>query len=268
MHETGFVEVESGRMYFERDGDGPAVVLISAVALDVRQYETQVESLSSRYTIVRCDLRGHGRSSDPPDTPYRHCDDVRLLLDGLEIERACIGGQSFGGTVALDTAFAHPDRVSSLVLAPALPVPGWQWVEGFPVAPALKAGQSGDVQAFKAAFLDLPLTARTMSHPASALALRQMVENYSGWHLRRRDRAEFAAADAIIRLDEIDVPALVLVGGHDVLDSRLVAERLAHDLPHAELHLLEHVGHAPNMEDPDLFNELLLHFLDRLGTTG
>ncbi len=268
MHENGFVEVENGRMYFERDGDGPAVVLISAGFQDVRQYAPQVESLSSRYMLVRSDLRGFGRSSDPPDGAYRHCDDLSLLLEGLGIEQACIGGQSFGGTVALDFAFAHPDKVRGLVLAPALPVSGWRWVEGFPVSAALKSGRTDGVEAFRAAFLSLPLTARTMSTPASATALRQMIEDYSGWHLRHRDRAEFAAPDAIDRLHEVDAPALVLVGGCDVLDSQLVAARLADELPGAEHHLIEHVGHAPNMEDPDLFNALVLRFLDRLHGTG
>ena len=268
MGESGFVEVEGGRLYYERDGDGPAVVLVSGGFQDVRMYAPQIESLSSRYSLVRCDLRGFGRSSQPPDVAYRHCDDLRLLLDGLGIEGACVGGQSLGGTVALDFAFAHPTMVSGIVLAPALPVLGWQWIEGFPVAPALKLGRADGVEAFRTAFLELPLTSRTMASPEAAAALRRMVADYTGWHLRHRDPAEFTAPDAIERLQEIQAPALVLVGGHDVLDSRLVAERLARDLPNAEHHLIEHVGHAPNMEDPALFNSLTLAFLDRTQPAG
>ena len=81
MGESGFVEVKGGQMYDERDGDGPAVVLVSGGFQDVRMSAPQIESLSSRYSLVRCDLLGFGRSSQPPDAAYRHCDELRLLLD-------------------------------------------------------------------------------------------------------------------------------------------------------------------------------------------
>lgn len=264
----GFVEVEGGSLYYERDGDGPAIVLVAGGFLDTRMYRPQIDALSARNCVVRCDLRGFGRSSDPGTDAYRHCDDVKSLLDALGIARACVGGQSLGGTVALDFAFAHPAMLTGLILAPALPVLGWQWVEGFPVAPALKAGSSGGIDEFRSAFLDLPLIAPTMAVPAAAASLREMLDAYSGWHLRNRDPVEFEAPDAIDRLSDVDVPALVLVGNRDVLDSRMVAERLAADLTDAGYHLLDGVGHAPNMEDPARFNSLVSMFVDRLHQAG
>ena len=265
MHEHGFVEIEDGRLYFERDGAGAAVVLIAGGFMDVRMYAPQVEALSRDHTLIRVDLRGFGQSSEPTGG-YRHADDLVRVLDELGIERAWFGGESFGGTVALDVAFAYPERVSGLVLAPALPVLGWKWVEGFPVAPAFEMARRRGPDAFAAAFLDLPLVASAMALPEVEAALRAMVGDYSGWHLRHRDPATFEAPNAIDRLHEVEVPALVVVGGRDVLDSRLVSERLATGLVNAEHRLVEHVGHVPNMEDPQLFNSLVLDFLDRVGT--
>jgi pimeloyl-ACP methyl ester carboxylesterase len=54
------------------------------------------------------------------------------------------------------------------------------------------------------------------------------------------------------------------VSGLDVLDARLIAERLATDLRQAERHLIDHVGHYPNLEDPTRFNELALAFVDEI----
>ena len=264
MSSNGYVDVDGGTLYFEHTGDGPAIVLIAGGCLDVRMYEPQVEAFSTRHSFVRCDLRGFGRSSDPTDTAYRHCDDLRRLLEQLEIESACIGGQSFGGTVALDFAFAHPEMVRGLVLAPALPLLGWEWVEGFPVAPAIEAGLSGGMEAFRSAFLELPLTAGSMAVDDAAASLRRMLGDYSGWHLRNRDPVEFEAPDAADRLREVVAPTLVLVGENDVLDSRLVAERLARDLARAEHHVIDGAGHAPNLEVPVRFNGLVLDFLDRI----
>jgi pimeloyl-ACP methyl ester carboxylesterase len=255
--------VDGGRLYYERDGNGPPLLLTGG-ALDIRMWESQIETLSSDYTIIRCDLRGYGRSSQPSEAPYRHCDDLRVLLDGLGIDRACIGGQSLGGTVTLDFALAYPDVVAGLILAPALPLLGWDWVEGFPVKPALDVGLREGVDAFKAAFLELPLNATAMAHPAAAPLLRQMIGDYSGWQLGHRDPGRFEAAHAIDRLDEVDAPTLIVVGDNEVLDGRLVAEHLAAHVVNAEHHLIEGVGHYPNMEDPARFNSITLQFLERV----
>ena len=224
----------------------------------------RIEPISQRYTVVRFDLRGDGRSSIPDTCPYRHCDDARAVLRTLGIERACILGQSFGGTVAIDAAFAYPDVVEGLILAPALPVKGWQWVEEFPLKPALRLARKDGWDAARAAILDLPLFASEMSIPDVATQLRQMVADHSGWHFGNADPATFEAPDAIERLSHIVAPALVVVGGRDVLDSRLTADALAAGLADAELHVVGHVGHTPNLEDPALFNRTVIAFLDRV----
>lgn len=118
------------------------------------------------------------------------------------------------------------------------------------------------MDAAKAAILDLPLFASEMTIPTVATRLRQMLSDYSGWHFGNDDPASFEAPDAIERLSDIIAPALVMVGGRDVLDSRLTAETLASELPHVEHRLIEHVGHTPNLEDPDLFNRTVTDFLE------
>lgn len=266
MVENGFMDIDGGRLYYERDGDGPAL-LLSGGALDVRMWEYQIEALSQDYSFIRCDLRGYGRSSLPSDQRYRHCDDLRVLVDGLGLERVCIGGQSLGGTVALDFALAYPEVVAGLILAPPLPVLGWDWVEGFPVKPAIEAGLRGDVDAFRSASLELPLHATALANPDVAPLLKEMMWDYSGWHLSNRDPGEFEATDAIARLAEVNAPALIVVGSQEVLDGRLVAEHLRRHLVNAEHHVVDEVGHYPNMEDPARFNSLTLQFLQRVHST-
>jgi len=266
MSESGFVDVEGGQLFYRRDGEGPPVVLIHGGLLDHRLFDTQVQALSQDHTFVRYDLRGYGRSSVPTDQPYRHCDDLIALLDALGFDDAVIGGESFGGTVSVDVALAYPERVRGLIFDAAGPIMGWEWVEGFVAASALKLARTEGVDAAKAAFMALPLFTSILEVPEAAACLREMLDDYSGWHLQNRDPAEWADPSAVERLGEIEVPALVVIGGRDVLDLRLMGDKLADDLPNAERHLLDHVGHAPNMEDPDTFNALALGFLDGLDT--
>ena len=182
-------------------------------------------------------------------------------MDHLGVERAWLGGQSMGATVAIDFALAFPESVSGLVLAPPLPVLGWDWVEDFPMKPALDLIATDGPEVARAAFLDLPLNASAMEIPEVAAVMRQMNEDYSGWHLRHRDPGRFEAADQLGRLGEIDVPALVVVGESDVLDATLTAERVVAELAGPEHHVFEGVGHYPNLEDPNRFNEIVAGFV-------
>lgn len=267
MADRGFAEIDGGQLYYERNGGGPALLFTGGL-VDVRMWEPQIDTLSQDYSLILCDLRGYGRSSMPSGAPYRHCHDLAALLGELGIDTVCIGGQSMGGTVALDFALAYPQMVHALILAPVLPLLGWEWVEGLPVKPAIDVGISEGPDAFRNAFLELPLNATAMAEPGVAQLLREMLDDYSGWHLQHRDPGGFAEPNAIDRLDEIDAPALVVVGEHDVLDARLAAEHVAAALGNAELHILEGVGHYPNLEDPPTVNSLAVQFLSRVQSSA
>ncbi|NJP31477.1 alpha/beta fold hydrolase [Micromonospora sp. HSS6-12] len=88
-------------------------------------WREQVDALASRHRVIALDLRGYGESELPP-APFANHDDVAGLLDALGIERAALVGWSFGGAVAIDTALAHPDRVTALALLGAA-VSGNRW---------------------------------------------------------------------------------------------------------------------------------------------
>lgn len=264
MGSTGYVDIEGGRLYYEADGDGPPVVLMHGGLLDHRMWDAQVDALAERYRLIRFDLRGYGRSSPPPGEPYRHCDDLAALLDHFDVDTAVVGGESFGGAVTLDFALAHPDRVRGLVFVAAGPITGWTWQGGSPLKPVFRAARDVGVDAAKEAFLAAPMWDSLADRPDVAAAVRAMVTDYSGWHLRQRDPATFAEPAAIERLEEVTAPALVVIGGRDFVDLRGMGEALAARLPHAHRLLMADHGHVPNMEDPETFNRATLAFLDEV----
>lgn len=264
MSESGFVDVDGGQLFYVRDGAGPALVLAhGAPNVDHRMWADQVGPLSQRHTIVRCDLRGYGRSSLPGE-PYRHCDDLAALVSALGLDRVVLVGMSFGAAVALDTALAFPGIANGLILAPLAPLLGWTWIEGFPLAPALRLAGSASTQSVVDAILDLPMNdaARERSHVRAAL--QEMGRSYSGWHLMNRDPGEWAVPNALDRLSDVHLPTLVITGDRDVLDVRMIGDRVAHEVPNATQLVLPGVGHNPNMEEPVSFNRACIEFLDHL----
>lgn len=259
---SGFVDVDGGRLFYVLDGSGPAVVLAhGAPTLDHRMWAGQAAVWSDSYTVVRYDLRGYGRSSLPVE-PYRHCDDLAALVAALGLDSVVVGGMSFGAAVALDTALSRPDIVAGLILAPLAPLPGWSWVEGFPLAPALRLAGSASTDQVVDALLALPMNEPARNQPEVMAMLSEMAYSYSGWHLTNRDPGRWAAPDAIDRLGEVGVPTLVVTGDRDVADVRMIGDTVATKVGDVRHVVLAGVGHNPNLEDPITFDRVCLEFLD------
>ncbi|MFN0090644.1 MAG: alpha/beta fold hydrolase [Acidimicrobiales bacterium] len=261
MNDSGLVDSGGVRLFYTAAGEGRPVMLLHGGLLDHRMFDSQVDVLSGRCRLLRMDLRGYGRSSVPDTAPYRHCDDVAAVLDALGVDRVVIGGESFGGAVALDFAFAFPDRVDGLIFDAAGPIPGWRWREGFPLKAVFHAAQADGVRGARRAMLETALLASAMERPAVAAALTAILEDYSGWHFLNRDPAAWAQPAAIEHLETVTAPALVIVGGRDLLDLRLMGDELAHRLANSIRHDMPRSGHVPNMEEPDTFNQHVIDFL-------
>src|SRR5260370_25380827 len=105
--ETGYADVDGGRLYYETSGKGPALVLIHAGFLDSRMWDTQFQLFSQNYRVIRYDVRGFGKS-DVARIKFSDYKDLRGLLDHLRVKTASLVGVSNGGEVAPGIAFRYP----------------------------------------------------------------------------------------------------------------------------------------------------------------
>ena len=81
---SGIAAVNNTRLYFERAGSGPAVVLLHGGNLDSRVWDDQFLPLSQLFTVVRHDIRPYGRSA-ASEKEFSSVEDLRALLDHLKI---------------------------------------------------------------------------------------------------------------------------------------------------------------------------------------
>lgn len=111
------------RIHYLRSGHGESVVMIHGLAANVAfWYLKLVPRLVDRFEVTVYDLRGHGMSEMTPSgyDPRSLSLDLSALLDHCGIERAHVVGHSFGGSIAVEYALAHPERVRTLTLADAV----------------------------------------------------------------------------------------------------------------------------------------------------
>jgi pimeloyl-ACP methyl ester carboxylesterase len=262
--ETGIAELGQAKLYYEMAGEGePTVVMLHGGMLDCTMWAGQFELLVRNHTVLRYDASAHGRSALPPEAYLDHLD-LLALLDHLEIDRAVLVGLSLGGRIAIDFALEYPERVAAVVaVGPGLS--GYRF-DGPQVQAAtrtmISAWKSGDfdalVEAFQRSWTDGPHRQPKDVDPEVRERVRQMARSGAEKTMEGR----MLRPPAIDRLDELDLPMLVVVGELDMPGIHEIADMLVAANPNAERVTVPGVGHYVNLEAPERFNELLVGYLE------
>jgi 3-oxoadipate enol-lactonase len=252
------LDLNGRALYYERAGSGAAVIVfLHGGLIDSRHWDPQFNWFAERAAVIRLDLPGNGRSQ-PPEDGYSGIEDLRHVLDSLEVERATVIGLSGGARIAVDFAISDPSRMERLVaVAPGLS--GYErWaLPQEPVSAVMHALRLGDRELAAEAWLDLWA-------PVTKAALLELG--------RKNAESLFASGQpidldppALGRLAEITAPTLVVVGDKDVADIQTIAELIVAGAPGAEKRVIEGADHFPNVHDPAAFNEVVAGFLGLAG---
>ena len=257
----GHVEIDGGRLWYESEGDGSAVVLIHSGLADAHQWDDQMRTFPSRYRTIRYDQRGYGRS-DPPTGPYSSVDDLARLLDALQVRSAALVGVSQGGGIALALALERPSLPWAVVGAATGGVGFEDWTEATEAAgEAMDAAvAAGDVEeALRiAGDLWLPLGRFPESDERAAAMLAGVAE---AWRIPE-DWERWPEPRALERIGDVGVPTLVVLPEHDIPEVHTVGERLAAGIPGARAVTVSGTDHLVNVRNPAGFDRVVLDFLE------
>jgi 3-oxoadipate enol-lactonase len=269
--QTGFLDVQGAPLYYEVAGTGHPLLLIHAGVADSRMWDNQFQTFALQYQVIRYDLRGFGKSSVPAGKFADH-EDVNALLKYLCIAQAHIIGNSFGGLVALDFALAHPEMVTSLVLA-APSVSGHEESSTDVLRFAeeeeaiLERGDLADAAELNV--LTWVVGLRRTPEQVDPLVRQRIYDmQYHVFTIPVPDEAEKLSLEppAITLLAEIQVPTLLIVGEYDIPDKHELIKQLAVEISQAQQVVIPNAAHIVNMEQPAVFNRVVLEFLNNCPT--
>jgi len=257
------LEVPGGRLYYEVDGTGPAVLLLHAGVANLRMWDAQVEAWRDRFTVIRYDQRGFGRTITD-DVEFSNRDDIRRLLDSLGVERASLVGNSRGGSIAIDFTLEQPERVGALVVVGTGlggyqgPDDGIDWdsMEGLYQQKDWEGLVEGEVRIWTDG-IGQPTT--RVDPEVRAKMTEWGLENYRAE--QPAEKAQPLAPPAAGRLAEIKVPTLVVWGTLDSPSVIGASEKIAAEVVGAQKHLFEGVAHMVSLERPAEFNQMVGAFL-------
>ena len=254
-------------------GDALPILLLHGTSASLHTWDGWVEALAPTRRVIRVDLPGFGLTGPFPHDDYhvtRYVDFVIALLDRLEIPRAIIAGNSFGGQLAWETAAAAPERVAALILVDAAGYPNAP--ESLPIG--FRIALTPSLQPVMTRLLPRRMVEASLHdvYGDPARVTVELVDRYYDLALRAGNRRALGLRleQAIHhearagRIPALTQPTLILWGGRDRLIPRENADHFARDIRGSQLVIFDDLGHVPHEEDPVATAAAVRGFLDGL----
>jgi 3-oxoadipate enol-lactonase len=263
------VEIGGVRLHYRQQGVGPPVVLVHGLGGTSEAIWKKVAGdLAADFTVAQYDLRGTGGSDKPPGPYALHhfVDDLDGLIGRLALKTPALVGHSFGGSIALAFAAAHPDAVSAVVA-----------IGG----PTSLPQQACDGMRQRAETVE----AHGMAAVAEAVATNGMAPSFREAHpaewrayvelLRANDPQAYAATCRVIadlditaELPRIQAPVLLIAGDGDGVAPPAASRETAATIPDARFVEIADCGHILPWEKPEALLSTVRPFLREAVAVG
>lgn len=249
------------RLHHVVEGSGEPVVLVHAIGVDHRMWDSLAAALAPRWRVVRVDVRGHGKSPVLAGeyTLEALADDVVAVLDSLSISKVNWVGLSMGGMIGQAFALNHPERLGRLVLANTTSGYGPDGPKTWEAR--MKAVREGGMAAIAELVMQRYFSDEfRAAHPDVVAATKNVVmatpaQGYLGCCAAIRD------LDFTRDLPRVHARTLVIAGGKDAGTPVSMSEAIERAIPGSQLSVLTNAAHLSAIEDPAQFNALVSAFL-------
>jgi pimeloyl-ACP methyl ester carboxylesterase len=256
-----FTASDGVRIAYRDEGAGRPILLLHGLMAHSGFFEPQ-GALADNFRLIRMDLRAHGESGAGEPSVARIAADVAELAERLDLGGAIGVGWSLGASV-LWRLLAGPvsDRFAAAVVIDMTPrvLNGGDWALGL-------SQEHCDARA-EAMRADFPAFARAAGAAIFAESAEVGLGAWAGDEFARNDPAairalwfSLVAEDLRPFLSGIAQPTLVVHGSHSHLYGADTAEELTRALPNARALAFRRSGHAPHLEEPELFNAAIRDF--------
>jgi len=252
-----FASVSGARLWFtDSGGRGEPIVLMHAITGTSVSWTQQIAAFSKAgYRVIAFDRRGWGRSEADPSTgpqPGHAADDLQALADFLSLRQFHLVGVAGGGFVALDYAAAHPERLSSLVVAASTGS-----VSDKDVQDVIARIEIPGIRGLPAHFREVGASYRG-TNPEGTKRWLEIEE-----HARQRDAPTqpLRSPNTFAKLATITARTLVVAADADLIAPPGLMMMWARHVKGAQWTTVPDAGHSIAWEQPAIFNDVVLKFL-------
>ncbi len=267
------VDLENLSIAYDEAGEGLPLLCIHGYPLNRHIWQAQWEGVATLVRVIAPDLRDHGdtitRRKGVQQAPVHRMDllaeDLAQMLDALQITQpVLLNGLSMGGYVAFAFLRNYPQRVAGLILTATRARPDSD-VEKENRLKAIQLVQAQGVEPVVAGMLGRLVSPKTLTDQPSLVAriqeimMSSSVEGIIGDLKGMMDRQ-----DARPMLAGIRVPVLICQGGDDTIVPLEEAQATRDLIPGSRLAIIPDAGHLLTMEQPEIYNQIVLQFIQEL----
>ena len=268
VHNTSYnrnmphIQLYTTKLFYIQEGEGEEIIVFSHGLLwSHKMFESQVDFLKQKYTVIAYDHRGQGQSEvteEPIDMDLLTLDAVELI-DKLVGKPVHFVGLSMGGFVGMRLAARFPEKVKSLVLleTSASPEP----VENLPKYKLLNGIVKwfGIIPTVAGSVMKIMFAQSWLENPKNSEAYKKWIKE-----LKSNKKSITKSVEAVIfrkgveeEIRNIKCPTMILVGDEDVATKPEKAKFIQMSIPNAFLHMVPGAGHSSCIEKPEEINRLL-----------
>lgn len=281
--DSQFVNTRFGETHMLTAGpkDAPPLLLMKGMAGSAILWHQQFADFARQHRVYALDTPGQpGRSAPypPPFTDDSFAFWLSDVLDGLDLERADMAGVSLGGWAILRLGIIAPERLRRAVLISPLRLARARTNIRRYIGNAVRPEKKNESLEDRLSVRDFnPGDGTKVEYDrqlarAMALATKHYRLGYAmGMHPDQNRLQKFwtelqtlrliAAPAPPAELAAFQIPALVVLGEHEMLYSSAVAAKRAEMMPNADVVVVEGAGHAAIYDHPEVINPIILEFL-------
>ena len=264
------VAVNGTRLYYELQGEGPALALVHGSWGDATSWQLLLPHLPDSYRVLIYDRRGHSRSEAPPGQGSVHedADDLAALLEALELAPAHVVANSYGANVALRLAAKRADLFRSLSCHEP---PLWDLLPDDPATRALQESATreeeavakliaaGDHEGAARQFVnEIALGPGAWENQLPPEVRAIWVKNAPTFLDERRDPDQYGAD--LPALGRLQIPLRLTQGTESPPLFAPAIAAFLEAVPQATSETIEGAGHVPQLTMPERYAETIASF--------
>ncbi len=241
--------------------NAPVLVFIHGLFGDLNNLAVIAREFMGKYSVLRLDLRNHGKSFHTEEMNYdRLSEDVILLLDHLNCHKYVLIGHSMGGKTAMKVAAKRPDLVEKLVILDMAPV---------------NYGEHGHREIFSAlnAVKEAQVKTRQEAKPYLSayiddVSVQQFMLKSFDANMPERTRFHLSALEKnyLTLMDwtpiYVDIPTLFIKGGNSDYILPSYQKAILDQFPKAKAFVIQGCGHWIHAEKPTFVIRAIARFLN------
>jgi pimeloyl-ACP methyl ester carboxylesterase len=270
-----WAEVDGHRIRYWKKGDSSStILLIHGMGCSCLEWSENIDALAEQSTVIAVDMVGFGKSDKPKGYDYSPGNQALTLiklLGHLRVEDVHLVGNSLGGRVAIEMASKLGDRSKSLTLAAsaggAIDAPLAMRLQTLPIIGKLltKPDRVKHQMGWSSVFVDKSRLSQERidekfqdsllpGAQASALATVRSMIDLRGF--KRKDIEQLHQ-----KIKALESRVMIIWGDSDPLLPVHHAAAFQGLLKNSVVHIFKQCGHAPQIEQADKFNQLLMRFI-------